>query len=188
MPSNVTILPVPEIAPKAVYSREEVRRLLDVSERQLRGWEKHRLIPPMERFGFSDLIALRTLVKLYESHIPPARIRNVLSAVRERLKDITDPLKQLRLISDGKRIHVQVGDHSMEPISGQLLFNFDQAELKRLVSFPDRKKTEESRDGGNLRRSGSSVVWNPSRRAQFRRRSRRMKALLRLTLRRPEHG
>ena len=99
----------------------------------------------MERFGFSDLIALRTLVKLYESRIPPARIRNVLSAVRARLKDITDPLKQLRLISDGKRIHVQVGDHSMEPISGQLLFNFDRAELKRLVSFPDRKKTEESR-------------------------------------------
>ena len=33
----------------------------------------------------------------------------------------------------------------MEPISGQLLFNFDQAELKRLVSFPDRKKTDESR-------------------------------------------
>jgi Tfp pilus assembly protein PilF len=136
---------VPEIAPKAVYSREEVRRLLDVTERQLRGWEKHRLIPAMERFGFSDLIALRTLVKLCESRIPPARIRNVLSAVRARLKDITDPLKQLRLISDGKRIHVQVGDHSMEPISGQLLFNFDQAELKRLVSFPDRKKTEESR-------------------------------------------
>ena len=77
---NATILPVPEIAPKAVYSREEVRRLLDVSERQLRGWEKHRLIPPMERFAFSDLIALRTLVKLYESRIPPARIRNVLSA------------------------------------------------------------------------------------------------------------
>jgi tetratricopeptide (TPR) repeat protein len=136
---------VPEIAPKAVYSREEVRRLLDVTERQLRGWEKNRLIPPMERFAFSDLIALRTLSKLYENRIPPARIRNVLSALRSRLKDITDPLKQLRLISDGKRIHVQVGDHSMEPLSGQLLLNFDQADLKRLFSFPDPKKTDESR-------------------------------------------
>ena len=136
---------MPEIAPKAVYSREEVRRLLDVTERQLRGWEKNRLIPPMERFAFSDLIALRTLSKLYENRIPPARIRNVLSALRSRLKDITDPLKQLRLISDGKRIHVQVGDHSMEPLSGQLLLNFDQADLKRLFSFPDPKKTDESR-------------------------------------------
>ena len=91
---------MPEIAPKAVYSREEVRRLLDVSERQLRGWEKHRLIPPLERFAFSDLIALRTLTKLRESRIPPARIRTVLAAVRERLAHITDPLKHLRLISD----------------------------------------------------------------------------------------
>src|SRR6476659_5835430 len=118
MSLDVTIFPVPEIAPKAVYSREEVRRLLDVSERQLRGWEKHRLIPPMERFAFSDLIALRTLIKLRESRISPVRIRNAISALRDRLQEIKDPLKELRLVSDGRRIHVQIGDHSMEPISG----------------------------------------------------------------------
>ena len=145
MPLNATILPVPEIAPEAIYSREEVRRLLALSERQLRGWEKNRLIPAMDQFAFSDLIALRTLVKLRESHISPAQIRRVLAALRERLQGITDPLKQLRLISDGRRIHVQVGANAMEPISGQLLLNFDAAELKRLVSFPDRKKTDESR-------------------------------------------
>ena len=138
--------------------------------------------------AFSDLIALRTLVKLYESRIPPARIRNVLSAVRARLQDINDPLKQLRLISDGKRIHVQIGDHSMEPISGQLLFNFDQAELGAGVVSGSQEDGGKPRDVGNQRRSGSRVVWNPSRRAQFRRRSRRTKALLRLTLRRLEHG
>ena len=119
--------------------------MLDVTERQLRGWEKHRLIPPTDRFAFNDLIALRTLLKLGENRVPPARIRTVLSALRERLQGITDPLKQLRLVSVGRRIHVQVGDHEMEPISGQLLLNFDAAELKRLVSFPDRKKTDESR-------------------------------------------
>ena len=187
-PLNATIHPVPEIAPKAVYSREEVRRLLDVTERQLRGWEKHRLIPPMERFGFSDLIALRTLIKLRESRIPPARIRNVLSALRERLNDINDPLKELRLISDGKRIHVQVGEHSMEPVSGQLLFNFDPAELKRLVSFPHRKKTEESRGRANQLRSGSSADWNANRREQFRTPSRRTRARSGLILRRPARG
>jgi tetratricopeptide (TPR) repeat protein len=99
----------------------------------------------MERFAFTDIIALRTLTKLCQSHIPPAKIRRALSAVRERLHDITDPLKQLRLISDGRRIHVQVGENAMEPFSGQLLFNFDETELKRLVAFPDRKKTDESR-------------------------------------------
>lgn len=128
-----------------MYSREEVRRLLGVSERQLRGWEKHRLIPSLEQFGFTDLIALRTLTKLRENRIPPAKIRTVLGALRERLDGVTDPLKELRLVSDGKRIHVQVDGNSMEAISGQLLLNFDKAELKRLVSFPDRKKAEDSR-------------------------------------------
>lgn len=132
---------MPEIAPKAVYSREDVRRLLDVSERQLRGWERHRLIPPMELFAFSDLIAVRTLMKLRDADIPPAKIRQALTAVRARLREVTDPLRQLKLISDGRRIHVQVGDHAMEAISGQLLLNFEEAELKRLVSFPGQKKT-----------------------------------------------
>jgi tetratricopeptide (TPR) repeat protein len=108
----------------------------------------------MDCFGFSDLIALRTLVKLRDDRIPPARIRNVLAALRERLQGITDPLKQLRLVSDGRRIHVQVGANAMEPISGQLLLNFDAAELKRLVSFPDRKKTDDSRS-----RRESSEKW-----------------------------
>ena len=130
----------------------------------------------MERFAFSDLIALRTLSKLYENRIPPARIRNVLSALRSRLKDITDPLKQLRLISDGKRIHVQVGDHSMEPLSGQLLLNFDQADLKRLVSFPDPRRQTKVADGANRLRSGSNADWNANRPEQYRTPSRRMKA------------
>ena len=167
---------MPEIAPKAVYSREEVRRLLDVSERQLRGWEKNRLIPPMERFAFTDLIALRTLSKLYESRIPPARIRNVLSALRSRLKDITIPLKQLRLISDGKRIHVQVGDHSMEPLSGQLLLNFDQAELKRWSRSRTPRRRTRVAAGANRLRSGSSADWNASRPERYRTPSRRTKA------------
>jgi len=108
----------------------------------------------MEQFAFSDLIALRTLIKLRENRIPPARIRAAISAVRDRLQGITDPLKELRLVSDGRRIHVQIGDHSMEPISGQLLFNFDRAELRRLVAFPDPKKTDQSRS-----RRDSAEKW-----------------------------
>ena len=65
-----------------------------------------------------------------------------------------------------RRIHVQVGDNAMEPISGQLLFNFDQAELKRLVSFPDRKKTDESR--GTTRIRGEVVPARTGMRANGR--------------------
>ena len=167
---------MPEITPKAVYSREDVRRLLDLSERQLRGWEKHRLIPAMERFAFSDLIALRTLTKLCEDRIPPAKIRNVLSAVRERLHDITDPLKQLRLVSDGRRIHVQVGEHAMEPISGQLLLNFNEAELKRLVAFRIERRPMKAAVVVSRPKNGFNAVWSANKPAPCRMRSKRTKA------------
>jgi tetratricopeptide (TPR) repeat protein len=138
---NAKIHAVPDIAPKATYSREEVRRLLAVTERQLRSWERHNLIQPSETFAFTDLIALRTLIKLRQDRIPPKKIRTAMVAVRARLRDIGDPLKELKVISDGKRIRVEISGQHMEPVSGQLLFNFDREELNRLLSFP-RKQNE----------------------------------------------
>jgi tetratricopeptide (TPR) repeat protein len=139
---NAKIHAVPEIAPKATYTRKEVRRLLAITERQLKGWEAHSLIPARDTFAFSDLIALRALVKLRDSRIPPAKIRTALTAVRQRLRHVDDPLKELKVLSDGKRIRVEVNGQHMEPESGQLLFNFDQEELKRLVSFPLQPRNE----------------------------------------------
>ena len=133
---------MPEIAPKATYTRQEVRRLLAITERQLKGWEAHSLILARDTFAFSDLIALRALIKLRDSRIPPAKIRTALTAVRERLRHVDDPLKELKVLSDGKRIRVEVNGQHMEPVSGQLLFNFDQEELKRLVSFPSQPRNE----------------------------------------------
>jgi hypothetical protein len=153
-PDSDTISAVPGTAPKAAYSRDEVRRMLAVSEQQLRGWERHDLIPRRETFAFSDLIALRTLMRLRESRIPPAKIRAAVSAIRERLQGVADPLKELKVFSEGRHIRVEVAGQHMEPVSGQLLFNFDREELRRLLSFPG--KTPD--DGGRGRRD-SAEHW-----------------------------
>ena len=136
---------MPETTPKAAYSREEVRRLLAITERQLRAWERHNLIREAESFTIPDLIALRALAKLRQDKVPPTRIRAALSAVRRHLSEVEDPLRELKVIADGKRIRVEFGDQHMEPVSGQLLFNFDRAELRRLLSFPKdgARKNEE---------------------------------------------
>jgi tetratricopeptide (TPR) repeat protein len=135
-------------APKASYTREEVRRLLEVTERQLRGWEEHQLIRPAQVFSWQDLIAIRTLVKLRQSRIAPARIRAAVSALRRRLREVDDPLREVKVIADGKRIRVEIGTQHMEPVSGQLLFNFDAGEIRRLLSFPtdSRRSAEEKRN------------------------------------------
>ncbi len=130
---------------KACYTRTEVRRMLPVSERQLKAWERHGFIEPTDSFVFSDLIALRALMNFERNKIPLKKVRQAFAAVRARLEDIKNPLKEIKVIADGRRIRVEVGGHRMEPLSGQLLFNFDSAEIKRLLSFPQQSPEQTNR-------------------------------------------
>jgi len=133
---------VPAHATKQAYSREEVLRLLDVSERQLRSWEKQKFVSASGSFNFSDMLALRTLIGLRENKIPATQIRKALDALRARLRDVHDPLTELKIYSRGKKIQVQFAGQRMEPISGQLLLDFDEAEISKLLSFPGQTNRE----------------------------------------------
>jgi len=138
------------------WSREDVRRLIPVSERQLRSWEKQQFIASTESFGFSELLAIKTLVALRDSRIPAAEIRRALAAIRARMSDAGNPLTEMKLYSDGRRIRVQFEGRRMEAKTGQLLLDFDQAEISRLVSFPGQQHGEPGNGtpaaGGGARR------------------------------------
>ena len=127
------------MAPNEEYSRADVRRQFGLSERQLRSWEKQELISHAESYSFSDLIAIQTLIKLRESHIQPRQIGRALVSLRQKLDGVKQPLSELRIVSDGRKIAVHVAGQKMEAISGQILLDFDAAELGGLRSFPDRK-------------------------------------------------
>jgi tetratricopeptide (TPR) repeat protein len=128
--------PVPAASAKHAFSREEARRALRITERQLRSWERQGLVAPSNEFAFTDLVGLQTLVRLRQQRVPPARIRKALAALRQKLKDVRNPLTDLKIYADGSRIRVDLDVGTMEPVSGQLLLNFDQSELRRLLSFP----------------------------------------------------
>ena len=134
-------------AAKQAYSRAETRRLLKITERQLKSWEHQKLLPASETYGFKELLALRTLLKLRAGRVPSAQIKRALTALREKLRDIHDPLSQLKIYADGKRIRVEIEGRAMEAESGQLLLNFDAVELKRLLEFrkPEQVNTDQVR-------------------------------------------
>src|SRR5262245_1198674 len=123
------------MAAKHALSREAALRLVDVSERQLRSWEEQKLLAPASEYGFKELIALRTLAKLKHNRRPAKQIRNALVALRHTLRGISDPLTQLKIFADGNRIRVEVEGGAMEAESGQLLLNFDQGEIRRMLEF-----------------------------------------------------
>jgi tetratricopeptide (TPR) repeat protein len=129
------------VAPNEVYSRAAVRRKFGLSERQLRSWEREQILAPLETYSFSDLISIQTLIKLRENHIQPRQIGRALESLRKKLDWVKEPLSELRILSDGRKIAVQIGGQKMEAISGQILFDFDAATLADIRSFPERKRS-----------------------------------------------
>ncbi len=121
-------------------------RLLRVSERQLKTWEKQKLIGPVAVYGFRELLALRTLIKLRESKVPPLQIRRAVHALTKKLRGVDDPLTELKLYADGKKIHVELDGGAMEAESGQLLLDFDSGELSRLLEFRPKENPRAERE------------------------------------------
>jgi tetratricopeptide (TPR) repeat protein len=126
------------------FTRSDVCRKLGLSERQLRAWEKLGMVAAAEAYSFSDLIALKTLVKLREKRIPNRQIGRALDALRRKLPRVKHPLSELRIVSDGRTIAVKLPGEKMEAISGQLLFDFETADLRSVRAFPDRQPEREA--------------------------------------------
>jgi tetratricopeptide (TPR) repeat protein len=137
-------------APKQAFTREETRRLLRITERQLKRWEDQHLVSKSGVYGFKELLALRTIIRLRSAKRPVAQIARALDALAEKLGPVTDPLTDLKIYADGRRIRVEIGGRAMEAESGQLLLNFDQVELNRLLEFrpPDSAASERDRRAG----------------------------------------
>jgi tetratricopeptide (TPR) repeat protein len=129
-----------------VYTRSEARRLLRLTERQLKSWEAEKLVPVCETYGFRELLALRTIIKLRKDKVPVVEIRKALTALREKLQHIDNPLTELKLYVHRKRIRVEIDGRPMDAESGQLLLNFDAGELKRMVAFPGKNPAVDERE------------------------------------------
>ena len=125
----------PATNPREKYSREAVRRVVGVSEKRLKSWESAGLIAHSEDFSFKDLIALRALHQLVENKIPPRQIKRAIDSLKTKLTGIEKPLSELRIVSNGRTIEVQVSGQKMEAISGQLLFDFESRELGNVQAF-----------------------------------------------------
>jgi Flp pilus assembly protein TadD len=120
------------------FSEQEVIRIVGVAENQLAYWQRLGLVRPRtigrhKIYGFGDLISLRTIKQLTEQHVPARRLRRAVEALTRQLEGIEAPLAELRILSDGRSIIVQHNGHRLEPLSRQLLLNFETRELAEKV-------------------------------------------------------
>lgn len=126
------------------FTRREVQRILDVTEKQLDYWERLRLVGPKKRWGerfydFRDLISLRTAKQLIEQGVPAHRLRRAVVALQQKLSQVEAPLTELRILSNGRDVIVEQNGTRLEPLSGQFVLNFDTRELDdRVRVMPER--------------------------------------------------
>jgi tetratricopeptide (TPR) repeat protein len=121
------------------YTRKEVCRLLKIESRQLRSWERQELIPELSQYRFSDLLVLKKIIGLRNSNAHPRIIKQVFRAVRERLKD--HPPEDIQVYQEGRQVHVKIGKQKMDPLSGQLLIDFAEDEINKLLQLRPSQKS-----------------------------------------------
>ena len=115
------------------YSVKDVARMLDLSVGQVRSYARSGLVAPGRgergeyRFGFQDLVLLRTAKGLLSQRIPPQRVHHALNCLKQQLPE-DGTLSSVQISAQGNRIVVQRSGRSWQPESGQTLLTFDEEE------------------------------------------------------------
>jgi len=124
------------------YTVREVSAMLGLSAAQIRSFASKGFLQPERgprgelRFGFHDLVILRTAGELAAAHVPQRKVQRVLQRLREQLP-AERSLTGVRIAADGDRVVVRDGAAVWNPESGQVLFDFSVDELvERTTSIP----------------------------------------------------
>jgi tetratricopeptide (TPR) repeat protein len=107
------------------YSRQDVLRILQISSRQLQGWERAELIPQRETYTFQDLGQLRTVRALREEDVSAAYIRHSIVAMKA-VAGMANPMLEACLVRTGTRLAFRHHGAMVDPIRRQLLFDFER--------------------------------------------------------------
>ena len=109
------------------YSRQDVLRILQIGSRQLQAWERAGIFPQQQIYSFQDLGQLRTLRILREEEVSVALIRHSIVAMRA-VAGMANPLLEASVVRTGARLAFRHNGAMVDPISRQLLFDFERLE------------------------------------------------------------
>jgi len=119
------------------YSRQDVLRILQITSRQLLGWERAELIPPQQSYSFQDLGQLRTLRILRQEAVSAASIRHSIVAMKA-VAGMTNPLIEATLIRTGSRLAFRHDGDLVDPIRRQFLIDFERLDQRAPTGPDDR--------------------------------------------------
>jgi tetratricopeptide (TPR) repeat protein len=115
------------------FDSAQAARIVGVTPRRLRECVRAGLVSsPRDdkgrlRFGFIDLVVLRTMRGLLAKGVPLTQVGRVLESLRRQIGE--RPLTRLTIYADGRRVVAWDGESRWQPDSGQFLFNFPAARV-----------------------------------------------------------
>lgn len=127
------------------FTRGDVLRIVGISDAELSHWERLQLVEgPAESadrtYDFRDLVRLRSVKQLTGQRISAGRLRVALDAFRRQWPGEAETASaELRFVPAGRRIVLEYHGARFEPVSGQLLLDFEGTRsTARVSSMPER--------------------------------------------------
>jgi DNA-binding transcriptional MerR regulator len=121
------------------FTPKEVCKLLGLKPARLRALDKSGIVSPSGQregkrvYTFQDLIALRATHDLLAQHVKIRDVAKAIGALRSSLPRVTRPLQELRIVGDGRRVVVRADGGAFEPVSGQMVLDFQVNTLREDV-------------------------------------------------------
>lgn len=116
------------------YTTRDVENLLGLSGRRVREYARSGVLDAARgpgnryRFGFRDLVLLRTARELMDARVPQSRILRALRRLREQLPEGRS-ITEVRIVAEGDEVVVHDEGRAWAPESDQLHMAFDVADL-----------------------------------------------------------
>ena len=151
-PPSIPPPPAPGNEPVTdLFTARDVAKLLGLSAARLRTLDRAQIVSPTGNrsgkrcYTFQDLIALRATHGLLAHQVKPRDVARAIAALRRTLPRVTRPLQELRIVSDGKSVVVRADGAAFEPVSGQMVLDFQVNALRDDVVRMLRPDTEKTR-------------------------------------------
>jgi DNA-binding transcriptional MerR regulator len=137
---------------------------------RLRSLDKAQIVSPSgsrngkRAYTFQDLIALRATHDLLARRVKIRDVAKAIGVLRQSLPRVTRPLQELRIVSDGRRVVVRTDGAMFEPLTGQMVLDFQVNALRDdvvRVLRPETAKTR-ARTAYDLYTRASSLDEDPA--------------------------
>jgi tetratricopeptide (TPR) repeat protein len=129
------------------FTVRHASKLLGISPRRLRHWEKIQFIPRSIQnetgsfYSFQDLISLKAAKELISGGISLHQVTRSLEMIRKKFPEI-QMLSQLKFFSQNNTLLMRYNGLSFDPVTGQLLMSFEPDPPHEPASFKIPRKEQ----------------------------------------------